>query len=67
MKKVALALGATELVMTSAAAAHPGHGLAAGGWLHYATEPLHIAPLALVVLVLALAWRWRARARVPSR
>lgn len=66
MMRISLGLGAAQLVVASAAAAHPGHGLAGSGWLHYATDPLHVAPVALIGLGLAFAWR-RARARVPTR
>jgi hypothetical protein len=55
------------LFVAGAAAAHPGHGLAPDGWLHWLTEPLHVAPLGVTALALALAWRRRARARVPTR
>ena len=66
-KGIPLAAGASLLLVAGAAAAHPGHGLGAGGWLHYATEPLHVAPAALLALALGLAWRRRARARVRTR
>jgi hypothetical protein len=67
MKRICLGVGAALLVVANAATAHPGHGLGAPGWLHYATEPLHVAPVALIGLALALAWRRRTRARVPTR
>jgi hypothetical protein len=69
MRRIALALGALlgALGMAGVAGAHPGHGLAAEGWLHYATEPLHVAPLALIALSLVLARRRRARMRLPTR
>jgi len=67
MRRIALGVGASLLGVASAAAAHPGHGLAAQGWLHWAVEPLHAAPLALLVIGLALAWRRRTRARMPTR
>jgi MYXO-CTERM domain-containing protein len=67
MKRICLGVGAALPLVASAAAAHPGHGLAAQGWLHWATDPLHVAPLALIGLALALAWRRRTRARVPTR
>lgn len=51
---------AGALVLASQAAAHPGHGVDGGGahWLHYVSDPLHVAPwvvggLALVLLVQA--------------
>jgi hypothetical protein len=67
MKRISLGAGAALLLAAGAAAAHPGHGLGAQGWLHWATEPLHVAPLALIGLALALAWKRRTRARVPTR
>ncbi len=57
--------------IAGAAAAHPGHGLDGGSehWLHYVSDPLHVAPLALCALTLVLAARrWRqARARTRIR
>jgi len=62
-----LGVACTALLVASAAGAHPGHGLDGGSthWLHYLSDPLHLAPLALVAFTLALAWRrWRgSRAR----
>jgi len=67
----ALASAGVTLALASAAAAHPGHGLDGGSdsWLHYASDPYHVAPLALVALTLVLAWRrWReSRARARTR
>ena len=57
---------AGALVLASQAAAHPGHGLGGGSthWLHYLSDPLHLAPFAVGALAIALAWRRRsARAR----
>ena len=65
MKRI-LAAGAAWLGVATAAAAHPGHGLAAQSWLHYLAEPLHVAPIALGALALGLAWRRRARQRSAS-
>jgi hypothetical protein len=69
MRRTALALGTLlgGLGAGSAAGAHPGHGLVPDGFLHWATEPLHAAPLALLVLAIGLAWRRRARARLRLR
>jgi hypothetical protein len=69
MRRTALALGTLlgALGAASAAGAHPGHGVAPDGFLHWATEPVHAAPLALLVLTVGLAWRRRARARLPRR
>ena len=67
MKRISLGVGVAPLLVAGAAAAHPGHGLGATGWLHWATDPLHVAPLALIGLALALAWRRRTRAHVPTR
>ena len=57
------------LVLASQAAAHPGHGLGGGSthWLHYLTDPLHVAPIAAGVLALALAVRARRNARARKR
>jgi hypothetical protein len=65
-KRAAGAAGAA-LAIANAAAAHPGHGLEGGSshWLHYLSDPLHVAPLALVGLI-AVVWRRRA-ARVRAR
>jgi hypothetical protein len=57
---------AAALGLASQAAAHPGHGLGGGSthWLHYLSDPLHLAPFAVGALAIALAWRQRsARAR----
>jgi len=59
----AASVAGAALSIANAAAAHPGHGLDGGSshWLHYASDPLHVAPLALGALALAFAWRrWRA-------
>jgi hypothetical protein len=55
------------LLAAAPALAHPGHGLGGGSasWLHYATDPLHVAPLAAAVAALVL-WR-RARSRARTR
>ena len=60
MRRIALALG-TWLALASAASAHPGHGITAEGRLHWATEPLHVAPPALLALAGVLLWRARRR------
>jgi hypothetical protein len=62
-KRAAGAAGAA-LAFAQAAAAHPGHGLAGGSShaLHYLSDPLHVAPLALAGLALAVGWRRRRRA-----
>ena len=66
-----IGIASAALGVASAAAAHPGHGLDGGSehWLHYVSDPLHVAPLALVALTLVLAWRrWReSRARALTR
>jgi cytochrome c-type biogenesis protein CcmH/NrfF len=67
MWRSALGVGTSLLGVASAAAAHPGHGVVAQGWLHWATEPLHVAPPALVALGAVLLWRARRRARVRIR
>ena len=69
MRRIALALGSLlgALGTAGVAGAHPGHGLAAEGLLHYATEPLHVAPLALIAFSFVLARRRRARMRTLSR
>jgi hypothetical protein len=67
MWRTGLGIGASLIGMAAAAAAHPGHGLAGGSqsWLHYASDPFHVAPLVLVAL--ALLWRRRSRARASTR
>jgi len=71
-KRVATA-GFAWLVMSSSAAAHPGHGRAGGDFspLHYLSEPLHLA-MAIPMLwllgwgVWSLTGALRARARGRS-
>jgi MYXO-CTERM domain-containing protein len=60
--------GAT-LAIANAAAAHPGHGLAGGSahWLHYLSDPLHVAPPVLVGLALLLVWQRRRAVRARTR
>ena len=60
---------AAVLVLASPAGAHPGHGLGGGSthWLHYLTEPLHVAPFAVGALALALVVRARRSARARTR
>ena len=71
MRNGTRALGAAgaALLVASAAGAHPGHGIGGGSthWLHYLSDPLHIAPFALAALTLALAWRRRRGLRAPTR
>ena len=50
--------------ITDVAVAHPGHGPEGGGFslLHYLTEPLHLAGLAVALLVgLGVRQWWRSR------
>lgn len=56
-------------LLANQAAAHPGHGLGGGSdrWLHYLTEPLHVAPFALGALALAIIVRARRSARARTR
>ena len=56
-------LATLALSFASAAGAHPGHGLDgfASSALHYLTEPVHVAPLALAALALGLLLRRRGR------
>jgi hypothetical protein len=57
---------AGALGLASQVAAHPGHGLGGGSthWLHYLSDPLHVAPFAVGALALGIVWRRRsARAR----
>jgi hydrogenase/urease accessory protein HupE len=63
------AIAASCLLLASAAAAHPGHGLGGGSqsWLHYLSEPLHVAPLALAMLSVGLWSRRRTQAQARSR
>jgi hypothetical protein len=67
--KRALGAAGATLVIASAAAAHPGHGLAGGSaqWLHYLTDPLHVAPPVLVGLAVALVWQRRRALRARTR
>jgi hypothetical protein len=60
---------ALALPVASAALAHPGHGLDGGAWhrLHYLSEPLHVAPPALIALAFALVWRRLRAARAGTR
>lgn len=71
MRDIMSTLGAASaaLLVAGAAGAHPGHGLGGGsfGALHYLSEPLHVAPLALLALAVALAWRRLRRARAETR
>ena len=61
--------GAGALVLASRAAAHPGHGLDGGGahWLHYLSDPLHVAPWVAGGLALVLLMRARRSVRRPTR
>lgn len=45
-------VSAVAISMAGPALAHPGHGKGGGSHelVHYATEPLHIAPVALAAL-----------------
>ena len=52
------------LVLAAPAVAHPGHGGAEGGLLHYVTEPVHAA---FALLVLAVGVAALGLARVPGR
>jgi len=65
----ALVVAGAALSSASAAWAHPGHGLGGGSahWLHYASDPLHAAPLALLAFTLALGWRRRRGSRARTR
>ena len=64
--------GLAWLVMSSSAAAHPGHGRAGGDFsaLHYLIEPQHvlggIVTLVLVISVWHLAGMLRTRVRRRS-
>lgn len=64
--RIGRGLAILGLALPVAAAAHPGHGLAGGShaWLHYLSDPLHVAPAALALLAFAV---WRVRARVRAR
>jgi hypothetical protein len=71
MRDTTSTLGAASvaLLLARAAGAHPGHGLGGGSFdaLHYLSEPLHVAPVALLALAAALAWRRLRRARDETR
>jgi hydrogenase/urease accessory protein HupE len=56
---------AAALLLASPAVAHPGHGLGGGSasWLHYLSDPLHVAPWALGALALGVWLRRSRRAR----
>lgn len=62
--KRAIGAAGAALALANAAGAHPGHGLAGGSahWLHYLSDPLHVAPPVLVGLALAFVWQRRRRA-----
>jgi len=49
------------IAAAQAALAHPGHGPEAG-WLHFLSEPDHLA-LMLAPVIGLLAWRWLRRRR----
>ena len=67
--KRAFGAAGAALAIASAAAAHPGHGLAGGSanGLHYLSDPLHVAPPLLVGLALGLVWQRRRAARARTR
>jgi hypothetical protein len=70
MRRLTLAAAAAAAsFVAGAAAAHPGHGLGGGSdaLLHYMTDPLHVAPLALVAWTLVLARKRLRAARARSR
>jgi hypothetical protein len=66
---LAFTAAAALLALAGAAAAHPGHGLDGGSfhWLHFVSDPLHVAPLAAGAAAGVLAWRARRRVRARSR
>ena len=68
-RRPALVTFAAALLLASPAVAHPGHGLGGGSyhWLHYLTDPIHVAPFALAALALLFAVRARRRARARTR
>lgn len=69
MTRAALGVGVIVFGVAAAAAAHPGHGLGGGSesFVHYVTDPFHVAPPALAVLALLQVWRRRERARARRR
>ena len=68
-RRWALVSFAAALVLASPVAAHPGHGLGGGSnhWLHYLSDPLHVAPFAVAGLALVLLVRARRSLRRPTR
>ena len=68
-RRRALVSFTAALVLASPAAAHPGHGLGGGSyhWLHYLTDPLHVAPWAVAALALVLYVRARRSLRRSTR
>jgi hydrogenase/urease accessory protein HupE len=58
--RATLASIAVVLATASPAGAHPGHGAHGEGWsfLHFLTEPDHVAAAALGALLLGVLARW---------
>lgn len=68
MTRHSFPLGAAlALVAALPAAAHPGHGGASAGWLHFLATPEHALPLALLALASAAAVARLARAEGRAR
>ncbi|HEX2486875.1 MAG TPA: hypothetical protein VHQ66_16325 [Myxococcota bacterium] len=67
MNRLPLALGAGVALAATPAAAHPGHGVAAGSLLHYLASPEHALGAAFVALACAAAVALLARAERRAR
>lgn len=65
--KIQPAIAALSLAFTSAAFAHPGHGVSEGhSVLHYFTEPLHVV-VGIAVVVVAIIGLGFVFKRMESR
>lgn len=64
IRSLASVLSAAIVLLGSAALAHPGHGLTDGNsWLHWLTEPVHVAPQAALAALAVWGLRRSRSAR----